>query len=143
MTHFWHFLRFDTILLMTWHRKKLHAENFYVLNILLNLFEISKQVLKFENLIQIWKKISCLKSYFKHGPRRVVQCECIKLYHMIRLNTHTLNHSAKSTFEINFQTGQFIFRFKSNFLISKLVLRFQINSNWFSRHRSFGHKKKS
>ena len=43
-------------------------------------------------------------------------------------------------FEIGFQTGQTIFRFKLNFKISKLYLRLQINSNGFSRDRSFGHK---
>ena len=32
-----------------------NVENFYVLKIGLNLFEISKQALKFENFIQIWK----------------------------------------------------------------------------------------
>ena len=39
------------------------ALNFYVLKIHLNLFEISYQVLKFENVL------SCLKIYFKHEPR--------------------------------------------------------------------------
>ena len=34
----------------------------------------------------------------------------------------------------------FLFRFKSNFQISNIVLRFQINSNEFSRYRSFGHE---
>ena len=41
-------------LLLTVRRKEtrdFNAENFYVLEIHLNLFEISKQVLKFENLI--------------------------------------------------------------------------------------------
>ena len=55
---------------------------------------------------------------------------------MVRLNTCTLPHSAGSMFEIDFQTGETIFRFELNFKISKLYLRFQINSNRFS---SFGH----
>ena len=46
---------------------------------------------------------------------------------------------AESKFEINFETGLKMFRFKLNFQISKLDLRFQINSNKFSRHWSFGH----
>ena len=53
--------------------------------------------------------ISCLKNYFKHGSYGVVPCACIQVCHVLRLNTCTLNHSAqggaKSTFEINFQTG--------------------------------------
>ena len=35
--------------------KDINDKNFYVLKIHLNLFEISNQVLKLENLIQIWK----------------------------------------------------------------------------------------
>ena len=38
-----------------------------------------------------------------------------------------------SMFEIDFQTGQTFFRFKLNYQILKLCLRFQINSNGFSR----------
>jgi hypothetical protein len=44
-------------------------------------------------------------------------------------------------FEIDFQTGQTFFRFKLDFQILKLYLRFQINSNGFSRERSFGYQK--
>ena len=44
--------------------------------------------------------------------------------------------SAESMFEIDFQRGQTFFRFKLNFKILKLYLRFQINSNKFSRDRS-------
>ena len=43
-------------------------------------------------------------------------------------------------FEIYFQIGQSFFRFILNFQILKLYLRFQINSNGFSRDRSFRHK---
>ena len=46
-----------------------------------------------------------LKIYFKHGPREVVPCVCIKPCHMINLNSCTWHHSAESTFEINFQRG--------------------------------------
>ena len=53
----------------------------------------------------------------------MVQCACIQPKHMINL------------FEINFQTG-----FRLNFYISKLDLGSQINSNGFSRDRSFQHK---
>ena len=67
-------------------------------------------------------------------------CVCIKVYHVVRLNTCTLHHSAGSMFEINFQTGQPFFRFKLNFQILKLFLRFQISSNGVSRDRNFGHQ---
>ena len=52
---------------------------------------------------------------------------CVQVYHV------------GSMFEIIFQTGYFFFRFELNFQISKLALRFQINSKGFSRDRSFGH----
>ena len=42
--------------------------------------------------------------------------------------------------EIDFQTGQTFFRFKSDFKDTKLDLGFQINSNGFSRDRSFQHQ---
>ena len=45
------FVKFETITLIHCQKHFLNAENFYVLKIHLNLFEISKQVLKFENLI--------------------------------------------------------------------------------------------
>ena len=69
----------------------------------------------------------------------MVQCECIKLYHITNLNTSTWHHFVESMFEINFQTGQYLLRCKLNFQILKLDLRFQTNSNGFSRDRSFGH----
>ena len=89
-----------------------YAQNFYLLKIYLNLIEISNRVLKFEHCI----KWPC-----------IVQCACIRLNHIINLNTCTWPHSAGSIF-------------KSKFQISNLNLRFQINSNRFSRGRSFGHK---
>ena len=101
-----------------------------------------KSQIKFWNL-KIWLKseifLSCLKINFKHGAWGVVPCACIQVCHVVRLNTCTLHHSAGSMFEIDFQTGQFFFIFQLNFKILKLYLRFQINSNGFSRDRSFGH----
>jgi hypothetical protein len=38
--------------------------------------------------------------------------------------------------------SQKLFRFRFNFQISKLNLRFQINTNDFSTDRSFGHQQK-
>ena len=103
-------------------------------------FENPFEFIFFKLSFEIWKFNINLEIYFNHGYYRVVPCACIQVYHKIRLNTRTLNHSARSTFEINVQTtGWFIFRFKSKFSISKLVLRFQINSNRFSWHRSFQH----
>ena len=119
---------------------KTNAQNFYLSKIRLNFFEISNTVLKNENLIQICKSFLCLKIYFNHGTSRVVPCACVQVYHVIRFNTYTWHHSAGSMFEIHFQTEWQIFRSKSNFQISKLDLRFQKNSNRFSRHRSFRHK---
>ena len=83
--------------------------------------------------------LSLLKFYFKHGPRGVVQCACIQPYRMINLKTCGWHRSSGFMFEIYFQTGQTFFRFRLNFQISKLDLGFQINSNGFSRDRSFGH----
>ena len=105
-----------------------YAQNFYVLKIRLNLFEISTWVFSYENLIWIWHFLSCLKIYFKHGPWGVVPCACIQVYHVS--GVHVWNRFSDRT---NF------FRFKLNFKILKLYLRFQINSNGFSRDRSFGH----
>ena len=50
----------------------------------------------------------------------------IQPYHIINLNTPTWHHSSGSMFEIDFQTGQSFLRFKLNFRILKLCLRFQI-----------------
>ena len=68
----------------------------------------------------------------------VVTCVCVQCYHMMNLNTCTWHHAAGTMFEINFQVGWNIFGFKSNFQISKHDLRFQIDSNGFSKDRSFG-----
>ena len=63
----------------------------------------------------------------------------ISIYHLIKLNTHTWHYYEGSIFEKKNQVGRKIFRFKLNFQISKLNLRFQINSNGFSSDRTFGH----
>ena len=42
-----------------------NAQNFYVLKINLNLFEISNWVLKFENLIQIWNNAILSENLFQ------------------------------------------------------------------------------
>ena len=70
----------------------------------------------------------------------MVQCVWIQHYHMMNSKTRTWQHSAASTFEIDFQTEQNFFRLKLYFQISKLDLRFQIGSNEFSSNRSFGHQ---
>ena len=49
-------------------------------------------------------------------------------------------HGIGSMFEIDFEIEYANFRFRLNFQISKLDMGFQINSNGFSKHRSFGHK---
>ena len=49
--------KFYPIWNFVWNMEAPHAQNFYLLKIHLNLFEISNQVLKFENLIEIWKRI--------------------------------------------------------------------------------------
>ena len=73
-----------------------------------------------------------LKIYFKHGPGRVVpstlSCEKLEYTYMAPLHgLYVLNKSSEGIKKMNFQ-------------ISNLDVRFQINSNGFSRHRSFGHK---
>ena len=52
----------------------------------------------------------------------------------------TLHHSIESMFDLDFQTGQTFFRIKLNFRNLKLYLRFQINSNRFSKDRSLWHQ---
>ena len=44
---------------------KSYAQNFYLLKIHLNLFEISNWVLKFENMIQIWKSFILSENLFQ------------------------------------------------------------------------------
>jgi hypothetical protein len=70
--------------------------------------------------VQVWRFF-----YFKYGSFRVV-------------HTMTVQGSSLKIFRWDY----FLFRFILNFQISKLDLRFQINSNGFSRHRDSGHKSK-
>ena len=116
-----------------------YAQNFYVLKIHLNLFEISNRVLKFENWIQIWKfsisseilfqtwtlrsDFMCMYSTSSHDKLEYMLMAPLRRVHVWK----------------NFKKGYNFFRFKSNIQIQKRDLRFQINSNGFSRHRSFGH----
>ena len=72
-----------------------NAQNFYLLKIHLNLFEISNRVLKFENWIKIWNFFIPFENLF---PIWTLRSVCIQVYHV------TWHHSAESMFEINFQT---------------------------------------
>ena len=59
-----------------------------------------KILFRFENFLPVYKFIS------KMGPVEwCLWCGCVKVYHMIRLNTRTFSHSAGSMFEIDFQMG--------------------------------------
>ena len=76
-------------------------KNFYVLKIYLNLFEISKQVFKFENLIShlkkyypVWKVVSNMNR--KSGSMCVLSHDKLE---------YTWQHFIGSMFESNFQTG--------------------------------------
>ena len=75
----------------------------------------------------------------RNGKYGVVPCPCTQPYHVINLNTLTWHDSVGSMFEINFQTGKYFFRWKLNFQIPKFDLRFQLDSNGFSKDRSFVH----
>ena len=87
------------------------------------------QVLKFENLIQIWNSLLLLKIYFKHGPWEIVPCGCIQVYHVIRVNIHTLHHFAGSMFKKKsvrikfFQISNKLSNFKTRFEISNKFKR--------------------
>ena len=69
--------------------------------------------------------LSSLKMYFKHGPCGVVPCVQIQGYHMVRLNTCILHHSAGSMFEIEFETGWTFFRFKLHLQILNCIWDFK------------------
>ena len=80
-----------------------HAQNFYFLEICLNLFEI-------------WNFLSPLKIYLKFGPCGVVQYACIQPHYVIRLNTciSTLMHLAPLCKVIVW--NRFFWRHKRNFI---------------------------
>ena len=56
------------------------------------------------------------------------------------MNACTWHHISGSMFQIDFQTRLKKIRIRLNFQISKLDLSFQINSNEFSKDRSFQHQ---
>ena len=60
---------------------------------------------------------------------------CCKVEYM-----HIVPFGRGPCLKIDFPTEQTFFRFILDFKITKLDLEFQINSNRFSRDRSFGHK---
>ena len=84
-----------------------------------------KSLIKFWNL-KIWfkseKKMSRLNNYFKHGPLGVVHVSKFIMRLHQSAGPHLKYIFRQDTFELNFQ-------------ISRLNLRFQINSNEFSRDR--------
>ena len=106
-----------------------------------------KSQIKFWNLKILFKSEwnSCISNfYFKH---KIVPWVCIQTYHVIDSNTHTWHHSDGFMFEIDisrqYRFWDGIRKFQIWTKISNLKtrdLRFQINSNRFSRHRSFGHQ---
>ena len=102
--------------------ESLDAQNFYLLKIHLNLLEISNQVLKFENLTLIWKKIISSENLFQTSIPWSGASMCIKPYHVLNLNTPTWQNSAGSLFEI-------IFRMNITFSNVNQIFKFQ-NSIW-------------
>ena len=95
----------------------LWAQNFYVLKIHLNLFEISNQVLNFKNLIQIKFFLFSMKIYFKHWHSEV-----------INLNKRPWHHNTESILERNFEILKYFFLWQNKtFQISKLDMGFQMN----------------
>ena len=99
------------------------TKNFYLLKIHLNLFEISNWVLKFENLISIWKSIILSENLFQTW---ILQSGTMCLYSSF---LHAIFFYVRSLIKLCQISGNV-----------KTHLRFQINSNGFSRHRSFGYK---
>ena len=110
-----------------------------------------KSQIEFWNL-KIWfesfKVLSRQKIYFKYGSIRVVPTRTVHgpslkifLFQIWILQSGTYHDCKGPSLKI-FRWYYFLFRFILNFQISKLDLRFQINSNGFSRHRDSGHKSK-
>ena len=98
--------------------------------------------------IEFWKKVNLSLKLFYPFCKFISNMEPVKWCNVCGFNLitwwtrkkSTWQHSAASTFEIDFQTEQNFFRLKLYFQISKLDLRFQIGSNEFSSNRSFGHQ---
>ena len=118
-----------------------NVENFYLLKIHLNLFEIPNWVLKIENLISIWKFFILSENLFQSWILRSgamcvylnlsLSCNKVEYMHIAPLcGVHVWNRIWD---RMNF------FQIQITFTNFKLYLRFQINSNGFSRDRSFGH----
>ena len=101
-----------------------------------------KSQIEFWNLkiqFQSEKVLSCLKTLF---PTWILWSAAMCVYSSLSSDKVEYTHIeplCQVHVLINFQTRIFFFRFKSKFQISKLVLRFQIHSNKFSRHRGFQH----
>ena len=127
----WHFVR--------WYFRNNYAQNFYVLKICLNSFEITIWGLKCENSIQIWKYFILSENLFQIWiPWSGAMCVYSTLSHEKVEYTH--NEPLLRVHVWNqFSNGKFFFKFELHFQISKLDLGFQINSNGFSRDRSFQH----
>ena len=79
------------------------------------MIQISKSLISSQNLFQTWT----LQSGAMWG---------IQPYHVVNLNTRTWHHLAWAKFEKKVPKEWKYFRYKLTFQISKLDLRFQINS---------------
>ena len=116
-----------------------HAQNFYILKIHLNLFEILNRVLKFENSKYTWKVLSRLKKFISNmDPSEWCNVSVFTLLHDKLEYMHMALFCMVHVW-LKFTDTIKKFRLRINFQIFKLDLWFQINSNGFSRHRSFGH----
>ena len=81
-----------------------HAKNFYLLKIHLTLFEISNRVLKFENLIQIWKSFIPSENLFQTFTLR---SGAMCVYSSLSYDKDEYTKHCNTLFEIHFQTEYF------------------------------------
>ena len=112
-----------------------YAENFCLENpfdFIWNL-KTSFEIWKFG--LNLKKKLSCLKIYFKRGPRRVVQCACIQPCHVINLHMAPL---CRSHVWNKFSDRTILFQMEIIFSNSIWDFKY-LNANGFSKNRSFGH----
>ena len=96
--------------------------------------------LKIENLIQMWKSFIPSENLFQIW---ILQSGAMCVYSSLLRDKFEYTHLAPLRWVQvwnRFSDGINLFRFRLNFQISKLNLRFQINSNGFTRHRSFGQR---
>ena len=99
----------------------------------MNLFEISNRVLKFENLIQIWKSFIPSENLFQTWA---LQGGAMCMYSTLsRDKLENMNMVPLSRVHVWHK----FFRFELSFQLSKFDLRFWKKSNRFSRDKSFGH----